>query len=334
VSLPEIEIATSADNGAADFAISDTGTLIFTAARTEIGLRTLEWIDRQGKEESLAIEPGGYTNPRVSPDGTRVALDIPGGGNRDIWILDLQRLSMTQLTNGPTEDMLPVWSSDGRRIFFASDRAGNFDVYSQAADGATGARLEFAKPGFQAPQSFTPDGTQLFVYEDFKDTGVVSLAKPDRLTPLLQSEFDERLVKSSPDGNWIVYESDESGKQFEIFVRPFPNVSGGREKISINGGRYPLWGPKGSGELYYVNLDGGMMAASIALTPSLKLGKVIKLFDWQKPPALRSGIPYDVSPVDARFLVTKPVAQTPDGPTYVSVVLNWTEELKRLVPTR
>jgi eukaryotic-like serine/threonine-protein kinase len=342
VSLPEIEIATAADNGASNFAISTTGTLIFTPAAMantvapdlRLDLRTLVWIDRQGKEEPLAIEPGRYAYPRISPDGTRVALDIGGGGNRDIWILDLQRLSLTQLTNGPTEDMVPVWSVDGRRIFFASDRTGNHDVYSQAADGATGARVEYAAPGFQAPLSFTPDGTQLIVNELFTDAGILTLARPDRLESLLHSEADERLPYVSPDGNGIVYESDESGQQFEIFLRPFPDVSGGRAKISINGGRYPLWGPKGSGELYYVNLDGDMMAASVTLSPSLKLGKVTKLFNWQKPPNGRSAMVYDVSKVDGRFLVTKPVAQTPDGPTYVSVVLNWTEELRQRVPRR
>jgi serine/threonine-protein kinase len=345
VSLPNIEIATAPDNGAANFAISDTGTLIFTPAATasavapdlRLNLRTLAWIDRQGKEEPLPIEPGPYAYPRVSPDGTRVALDIIRGGGRDIWVLDLQRLSLTQLTNGPTEDMLPVWSLDGRRIFFASDRSGTHDVYSQAADGATDAKVEFAAPGFQVPQSFTPDGAALVVYQDFRDSHVLRFAQPDRLEPLLYSDSDERLVNVSPDGNGIVYESDESdesGEQFEIFVRPFPNVSEGREKISINGGRYPLWGPKGSGELHYVNLDGEMMAASVTLSPGLRLGKVTKLFDWQKPPAGRSGMIYDISPLDGRFLVTRPIVQTPEGPINVSVVLNWLDELRQLVPTR
>ena len=87
----------------------------------------------------------------------------------------------------------------------------------------------------------------------------------------------------SPDGNWIAYESNESGNQFEIFLRPFPDVSGRREKVSIDGGRFPLWGPKGSGELFYVDLNGGMMAAAVKLSPSLSLGGVTKLFDWEKP---------------------------------------------------
>ena len=141
-----------------------------------------------------------------------------GDGNRDIWILDLKRLSLTQLTNGPTEDLLPEWSPDGRRVFFGSDRTGNFDIYSQAADGASSPRLEFAAPGFQTPQGFTPDGSRLLVYELFKDIGVLTLGQPDHLEPLLHSDADKRVPKVSPDGRWVVYESNESGKQFTLFL--------------------------------------------------------------------------------------------------------------------
>ena len=162
MTLPEIELATAADNGAANFADSATGTLVFSLRRwrrrSRSGLRTLQWIDRQGKEEPLAVAPGGYTYPRVSPDGTRVALDIIGGGNRDIWILNLERLSLTQLTDGPTEDMLPVWSPDGRRVFFAigSDRELRGVLASRRR--CDRRELEFASPGFHSPQALTPDG--------------------------------------------------------------------------------------------------------------------------------------------------------------------------------
>jgi eukaryotic-like serine/threonine-protein kinase len=335
IAFPDIEVGTAADNGASDFAVSDSGTLVFISTPAQYDLETLRWIDRQGKEEPLPVEPRVYSYARVSPDGTRLALDVGrAGSNRDIWILDLKRLTQVRLTDGPTEDMLPVWSLDGRRIFFASDRGGNFDIYSQAADGATGAKLEFASPGLQAPQSFSPDGTLMIVYDQFKDTGVLNLARPGHLDLLLRSEFDERLGQLSPDGKWIAYESDESGNKFEIFVRPFPNVSDRREKISINGGRFPLWGRTGSDELYYVNLDGEMMAVSVKVAPDLRVGGVTKLFDWVKPPAGRSGRQYDISPIDGRFLMTKPVAPNTDGPTYASVILDWFDELKKRAPAK
>ena len=334
VSLPDIEIATTPDNGAAEFAVSETGTLLFITPNVPGQLlRRLSWVDRQGKEERLALAPGRYQYPRVSPDGTRVALDIPGA-NRDIWIWNLQRPSLTKLTGGPAEDMLPLWSPDGRRLFFASNRTGNFDVYSQAADGATAERVEFAGPGLQFPQSFTPDGTRLIISENFKDLSILNLARPDRLEPLLHSDFIKLLGVVSPDGNWIAYESNESGDRFEIFLRPFPKVSERREKVSIDGGRFPLWGPKGSGELFYVDLNGGMMAASVKLSPSLTLGRVTKLFDSEKPPRGASGRLYDISPVDGRFLITKPVTAGSGQAINISVVLNWFEELRERVPTR
>ena len=120
----------------------------------------------------------------------------------------------------------------------------------------------------------------------------------------------------------------------EIFLRPFPTVTGRREKVSIDGGRFPLWGSKGSGELFYVDLNGGMMAASVTLSPGLSLGRVTKLFDWERPPRGASGMQYDISPVDGRFLMIKPATDTSSGAINISVVLNWFTELQQRVPTR
>jgi eukaryotic-like serine/threonine-protein kinase len=321
VSFPDIDLSIAADNGAANFAVSDTGTLIFSSPPRR-ALRALDWIDRQGNGERLAIEPQTYGYAMVSPDGSRVAVERTTRGNRDIWILDLKRLTQTQLTDGPTEDMLPVWSADGSRVFFASNRAGTFDVYSQAASGGSDAKLEFAGPEFQAPVAVTPDGGQLVIVERFRDLSLLDFARPNRLEPLFNGRFDERLADISADGRWIAYESNESGNQFEIILRPFPNVQERREVISVGGGRYPRWGPKNSNELYYLGPDGAMMAAPVTLTPVLRLGPPKKLFDWRKPAEGISGRLYDVAP-DGRFLVATPMESNADGPTYVSVILNW-----------
>jgi serine/threonine-protein kinase len=335
LSLSGLDLAVASDNGAIDVDISRTGTLVYGASGFAgpnpdawRSLRALEWVDHTGARERIAIQPGAYQYPRVSPDGTRVALDVLSGGNRDVWILNLARLTLTQLTSGPTEDMLPLWSRDGRRVFFASDRAGNFDVYSQSADGAADARPEFVAPEFQAPNAITPDGKKLLVYDRFADLDVLNLDHPDRLEPLLHGPADERVPAISPDGRWMLYESDESGQKFEVFLRPFPNVSDSREKISIDGGRYPRWAPDGR-TLYYVSADGDMMTASVTLSPALKVGPVTKLMAWQKPSVGRSGIPYDISPIDGRFLTTVPVDAAPIGPTQISVILNWFAELTR-----
>ena len=328
VSFPDIEVTNTPDNGAAEFAASSTGTLVFMSPDTPgRQLRTLSWVDRNGKEEPLAIAPGRYTYPRISPDGTRIALDI-AGANRDIWIWNLQRPNLTRVTEGPTEDLVPVWSLDGRRVFFASDRAGSFDVYSEAADGSTPAKVEFSGPGTQMPTALSPDGARLLVVENFKGLSLVTLGRSDRIEPLLRDEFSYWLGVISPDGHWLAYESNESGNKVEIFLRPFPEVTGRREKVSLDGGRYPVWGAKDTGELYYMALDGGMMAASVTLSPSLNLGRVTKLFDWEKPPRGITGRVYDLSPVDGRFLMTKPAATGSDETGNISVVLNWVEGLK------
>jgi serine/threonine-protein kinase len=334
--VPDTAILYRPESGAAEFAVSQSGTLVSIPRdeNSNRSMRRLTWIDREGREDSIPIRPAFMGYPRISPDGNFVALDVTAATGRDIWILNLDRLSLTQLTDGPGEDMLPVWSPDGRRVFFSSDRSGNFDIYSQPADGATGAKLEFASPGMQAAQGFTPDGTALTVYENFQDTSLLRFAEPTRLTPVLHSEFDERLALVSPDGRWVVYESNESGGRFEIFVRPFPDAGGRREQVSITGGRYPRWAPSGRSEITYVNPDGEMMAVPVTLSPTLSLGRPAKLFQWVKPIPGRSGSPYDVSPKDGRFLVTKPLAENATAITQVSVVLNFLERAVANGPQR
>jgi eukaryotic-like serine/threonine-protein kinase len=322
IALPDISVANTADNGAAEFAVSDNGTLVFLPPAASAVGRSLRWIDRTGKEEPLPLQAANYTYPRVSPDGARVALDIPDA-NRDIWIVDLQRTTLTRLTDGPTEDMTPIWSPDGQRVFFASDRTGTFGVYSQAADGASPAKLEYLGATTTSPAAVSPDGTRVFVVSNFTDLMLLDLRTPTRsIQRMLPRGPIYWLGVMSPDGAWIAYESNESGGKTEVFVRPFPNVEAGREKVSIDGGRYPLWGAKNSRELFYVDRSGAMMAASLHTTPTLRVERATKLFDFQPPSSGIGGRPYDVSPVDGRFLVTRPVAQAART-VELSVVMHW-----------
>ena len=332
VAFQDLPVAAAITSGAAEFAVSTTGTLLFLAtdATSEVPLLTMSWISRSGKEEPLGLAPDRYSYPRISPDETRIAVDIRST-RRNIWIWDLRRSWLTKVTDGPAEDMLPVWQQDSSRLFFSSRQVdGDFDLYSQAADGAPPARREFAGPGAQAAQSFTPDG-RLLIAIDYKDIGLFTLGSA-KVESLLHSGASEWAGAVSPDGNWIAYESNESGDPMQIFVRPFPAVAGRREQVSIEGGRWPVWGPKGSGELYYVDLKGQMMAAAIELSPTLRVLRVTKLFDWRAPMTGISGIPYDVSRRDGRFLITRSVTDSVDRPAPISVVQNWFEELTRAVP--
>jgi serine/threonine-protein kinase len=327
VALPGTQIGTTADFASAEFAVSANGTLVSLAPRP-LSDSTLLWVDRHGREEPVGVPPGPYVYPRVSPDGTRIALDW-GGPDRDLWTWDLGRRTLTRITDDPAEDMLPIWSLDGRRIFFASNREGEFHVYSTAADGGSAPRLEFAGPKFDVPNSFTPDGAQLVTFENFHELDVVDLAT-GKARPLLKDDHVDQVAGAiSPDGHWIAYESWEK-PQTEIYVRPFPDVMSRREKISVAGGRYPRWARDGSAELYYVDLQGYMTAVSVETSPELRLGAVTRLFAWVPPTSAISGLPYDVSP-DGRFLIVKSAA-LPDPSVDLSVTLNWLAEVERLVP--
>jgi serine/threonine-protein kinase len=331
--MPNLRVAMTQDNGAAEFAFSSSGTLVLLPPSPAVGGSTeLFWVDHQGNRTSLGLEPGRYIYPRVSPDGQRIVFELNNGKNRDLWIWDARRTGLTPLTRGPTEDLLPVWSVDGSRVFFGSNRSGNFDVYSQSADGADDARVEYAGAGTQFPQVATPDGRQLIVYQDFKTLNVLELGK-FTLQPLPTTGAEVWLSAVSPDGRWIAYESKESGKQTEIFLRPFPDMNSRREKISIDGGRYPLWSRNGTDELFYVDLQGAVMSVEIQLKPEMRLGKVSKLFDMQAPPPGISGSQYDISPIDGRFVipVQREVVDETTRVTQVAAVLNWFEELRRPV---
>ena len=329
--IPLDDVQVLNGGGMADYSVAANGTLV-SLPPVPLSGRTLQWVDRSGRADRLAVEPRGYAYPRISPDGTRVALDIAEAGKRDIWILDLQRVTQVQLTDGPTEDMLPVWSPDGR-IVFSSNRSGNFDVYSQDAAGGSPAKVEFSGPGNQFADTLTPDGRQLILNENFQDASIVRVGQPATLSPLFHTRFDERLVVVSPNAQWIAYESNESGDRYEIVVRSFPDLARRREVVSRSGGRYPLWSRKGD-ELYYVTLDGVMMAVPVTFAPELRIGAASKLFDWVKPPEGRSGRLYDVGP-DGRFLTASAVESgRNDAGAQVSVVLNWLNDIERRVAPR
>jgi serine/threonine-protein kinase len=330
--VPQVQLDPPDGNGAASYAVSANGTLVTLVTPPDASRgRVLYWRDLHGVETPIDVPAGSYGYPRVSPDGKRVALDIPGSDNRDIWILELERSSLARMTTDVAEDNLPAWSSDGRRVFFSSNRGGDFDIYSQAADASDVARREVAAPGPQIVLDVSPDGRHIVAVEEFRRLSVFD-TDSDSLRPLLSGGAVYWNGSISPDGKWIAYESDESGERIEILVRPFPAVTGRRERISISGGRYPVWGPRNSHALYFVQPDGAMMRAQLRLDPELQLGPVTRLFEWTKPLPSISGVPYDVSQLDGRFLLTRPVATQTAGAVRVELVLNWFDELQRLVP--
>ena len=314
-------------SGAAQFSVSDTGALVYVTG-SDPGDRTLVWVDRDGGEEALAAEPRAYTYPRISPDGGRLAVEVRDQEN-DIWIWDFARETLTRLTFDPRGDSYPVWTPDGTRVAFSSFRDGPRDLYWKAAD-STGAVERLTESEDQpVPYAFTPDGRHLVFREQDEqgfNLGVLSLeGSPE---PLLATEFSEVNGEISPDGRWLAYQSNASG-QGEIYVRPFPNVEEGQWLISSGGGTRPLWARDGQ-ELFYLAPGARLMAVGVQTEPSFAPGNAEEVFEgYWAGPTRRS---YDISPDGERFLMIKESAGS-DSTEFI-LVLNWFNELERLVPTK
>ena len=327
--VPVLDGVVTKVTGAADFSISQSGSLVYVAGSLEADQRTLVWVDREGREEELAAEPRAYVNPRISPDGSRVALEVRDQ-ERDIWIWDFARETLSRLTLDPSYDSNPAWTPDGRHVAFRSDRDGTNNLFWKAADGTGTVERLAESENSLSPLVFSPDGLQL-VYRDYDsrrggDLWVRSLDGDGSLEPLLASEFRQDNADISPNGRWLAYDSDASG-QFEIYVQPFPNVDEGRWRISTGGGTRPLWARDGS-ELFYLDSGGRLMEVSVRIDPSLDFGNPEVVFEESYYRF------YDVHPNGERFLMIKEGAAGDETrPAELILVLNWFEELKRLVPT-
>ena len=316
--------------GSGDFVVAADGTLAYVDApgATAAAERTMVWVDRQGREEALAATPRPYLHPRISPDGTRVAVAIADQEN-DIWVWDLARKTLSRLTFDPAADFAPAWTPDSRRLVFFSQRGSEPGLFWQPADGTgTAERLTTGAP----TSAVTPDGTQvLFALIGNQDLAMVSLDGTRRVQSLLKQLSVERNGIVSPDGRWLAYESDSSGR-FEIYVRPFPDVEAGQWLISTAGGTRPLWAPNGQ-ELFYVAPGGSLMASRVhPRDGAWRADKPLEIVDGRyATEGVRDRRTYDVSPDGQRFLMIKKAANEATAPQII-VVQHWLEELKRLVP--
>jgi serine/threonine-protein kinase len=338
---PAVGVAT----GAAHASFSDSGSLAFvpvTSFPQRVGSNELVWVDRQGVENLLTQTHAGYLIPRISPDGRRLAVTIMEE-NRDIWIYETARGTLTRLTFHDGIDTDPVWSPDGQRIAFYSDRRTadgvGAGIFAKAADSSGEAVSLGAQGGY--PSSWSVDGRIAFRVDrgmatatnttTSKDIGVLSLDGDPKEEILLGTSFQELHPSFSPDGRWLAYTSDESGQR-EVYVRPFPGP-GGKWQISTGGGGEPIWARDGT-EIFYRNGD-KMMAVPVSTDGSFTPGKPVEFFEghYAVDPFAKDMQNYDVAP-DGRFVMIK---EGEDGgqdpaPVQIHVVLNWFQELKRLVP--
>jgi Tol biopolymer transport system component len=323
------------ESRSAQFAVSSDGSLAYIPIVTRGTELRPVWVDRQGQVYQLpAATPRNCGNPRISPDGKRVAFDVRDGGNNDVWIYDLTRNTLNPLTSEGNSG-LPIWAQDGESILFGSYFSGRPQLFRQNM--VSSGKPELLKTMEDFPgvlTSCSPDGKEiLLVWSDPKhprwddDMYLVSLdnqSETSRPRPFIQRNHNQRHGVWSPDGRWVAYASDESGR-WEVYVEPYPGP-GPKTMISTEGGYQPVWSRDGK-ELFY-RCGYKMIAATIETAPAFRVIRLEELFEG--PYLCRiNRIDYDVAP-DGRFLMI----QDPQGPKPVSVnvVLNWFEELKRLVP--
>jgi eukaryotic-like serine/threonine-protein kinase len=323
------------------YTVSDAGTLGYIPVTTTgaVAQRTLVWVDRNGQEEPLAAPPNGYFGPRISPDGTRVALNVAAAPYGDIWVWDLIHRTPIRLTFGGN-NAYPLWTPDGKRLAFWSFREGKYNAYWKSADG-TGKDELLGVPlasRIFVPADWADNGKTLvatgFHLDYMSGIGMLSMEGDRRFKFLLDEKYHESQPRISPDGRWMAYTSNESGKE-DIYVRPFPDMNG-RWQISTSGGNNPLWSRDGR-EIFYRN-GNAVMAVSVKTSPTFIFETSRTLFQGTyvssvNSPASRDFGTWDISPDGQRFLMLRE-SSAGSGPRKINIVVNWLEELKQRVPTK
>jgi Tol biopolymer transport system component len=324
----------------ASFSLSgatDASVLAF-AGRTRV-LNRLEWFDRTGRSLGSATDDGDYVSFRLSPDGRQIAFSRvdPQRDTSDIYLMDIARHVETRFTSDPGNDVAPIWSPDGSHVVFRSDRAGGNFPFWKPSNGSQAERQ--LGPGFdvQFTTDWSRDGKFIIgqtnsvagLYDVLtlavNGGSVVQAARGAGPVPFADSEFAEGDSMFSPDGRWVAYASDASGRM-EVYVAPFPRA-GGAQRLSVSGGSEPHWRRDGK-ELFYLALDRTMMAVDVTTGAKLWSGTPHPLYRTQAPfPGGFWRQNYDVTADGSRFLVTTPVEEAPASS--ISVVLNWPAAIRR-----
>ena len=326
-----VPLVEGVQGGPPQYAVSDSGSLVYVPGSGGRNNTILALVDRNGTVEPLDLPSADYLNPRLSPDGSRLAVELPGDEGIAIWVYDLSGETAPQRLTLEGNNTSPVWTPDGERITFVSDRAGE-GLYWKSANGSGAAELLVNEEDVGIPYSWTPDGAILALTRSIRlggRIGTFSLA--DSTTEILIGEDGADAAQFSPDGNWVAYESARGGNQGsgeEIFVQPFP-LTGAIHQVSREGADDPIWSRDGT-ELFY-RTGAQLIAVAFRTTPT---------FGFSNPQVLPisvigNGRQYDVMPDGQRFLITIPADQAnSDGPNQpqINIVLNWFEELKERVP--
>ena len=334
---PVLEGVVTTAQGAADVAVAANGSLVYVPGTAGGGGRqTVVSVDRQGRASPLPGLPlDTYRDVRVSADGARLALATLA----DVWIYDLARATLSRLTTDPAPDTRPLWTPDGQRIIFTSARAGYPELFWRPADG-TGSDERLLARGKDLldlrANGWSADGRQLLLTEVPSNVGCaigqIAIERPSDAKVLVKSEFCNDFAAVSPDGRWMAYDSNVSGR-YEIYVERYPEL-GNRQQMSTGGGRRPLWSRDGR-ELFFGTPDNRqMLVVPVRSGTTLVAGRPQVLFEFAMVASVSSR-PYDVAP-DGRFFIIRSGQAEDDAvaASNIILVLNWFEELKRLVPTK
>jgi Tol biopolymer transport system component/predicted Ser/Thr protein kinase len=338
------DLAADPNSGAGQFSFSRNGDLVYRTGKVPSQSWPVSWLDNSGKIRSLIPTPGFYLQPHFSPDGRQLALVKIERTDRDAFVYDLQRDRMTRLTVG-MQASKPTWSPDGEHIVFGFN-SGSAGLGWVRADGAGEIQRLLDSKNLVNPYSFFPDGQRLAYWGVDADgrskiwTVTLNVSDPDHPRPgkpdlFLNTQASERYPAISPSGQWIAYESDESGT-YEVYVRPFPNPpggAGGKWQISTGGGALPIWAPH-SRELFFQNPDHRIIVTDYELKNEFFVPGKPHVWSDQRVRDL-GGIPnYDLAPDGKRFAIFPEIKAPVEekGDVHVTFLLNFFDELRRRAP--
>ena len=325
-------VVTDESQGFAEFAIAANGTLLYAPGGPETFSERVVQADRLGRLETLSLPEQPYgTSSAFSPDGRTLAITV-ADANFNIWLWDLERSVFSRLTRGGGNSQSPIWTPDGKALVFKTDRraSGASDFHWVPADSSQPSRPIYESQRTAWPGSWTPEGEQLVYWEHDPETNydiwtlpIGEDLKPGEPRPVVVSPAREAYAATSPDGRWLAYASEESGRR-EIYIQSFPGP-GPRKQVSSEGGTWPRWGPRGE-EVFYVDPGSKqMMGASVRTEPGLAVGAPETLFPFES-----TSNAFAVTPDGEHFVFTQRGSQA-QPITQLRLVFNWLDELDRLL---
>ncbi len=312
----------------APISVSTTGVLVYQSVGQST--RQMVWMDRGGRQIATAGEPGAWGPPRISPDGRRAVVAKTGadGMTAHLWLLDMNG-GAQQISDGPMHEGSPVWSPDGSRIAYFGKQGDSYDIFARAAQAGAKGELLLKSPDKKFPSDWSRDGKNIIFSVEGVGTrlDIWGLSMADRHpAPVANTVYAEGFATISPDGKWIAYQSDQSGRN-EVYVQTFDGLKNGtrRRWLVSKGGGLPHWRADSS-ELFYMTTDGRIMSAAIRPTAggNIEPGQPQMLF--QTRPVPQSWNLYDVTPDGQRFAVNIPLEWTAAAP--ITVVTRWAEKIK------